>query len=266
MSTASRSFRLRFGQTVRTDLHRASNKRESVRQPDEVASVCYRMQNDQVEFLLVQTRGARRRWTFPKGGVESKLTLAQTAALESLEEAGVHGRIEENAFLQYRRRASGNRNRGDLIVNAYLCEVCRLARPKEAGRNRTWFSASEARLRLAEGRCAQDQKAFAHLINEAVVRISMRRDSGPSAHARHNHEFLRVRFEAPELAVAYARASEAYFRARAGRLSSPELSNEKRPERLALRPAQPGEVLPFVPPLKLLSADSSKRTIPKKPR
>ena len=78
---------------------------------EQVAAVCYRVNGRGIEFLLVQTRGGR--WTFPKGGVEPGLTLAQTAALEAFEEAGGHGRIEETSFTRYARRK--------LAVNAYLC-------------------------------------------------------------------------------------------------------------------------------------------------
>ena len=53
-----------------------------------VAAVCFRILSTEIEFLLVRTR--RGRWTFPKGGTEPGLTHAQSAALEALEEAGVH--------------------------------------------------------------------------------------------------------------------------------------------------------------------------------
>src|SRR5215467_12359285 len=66
----------------------------------QVAAVCFRILSTGVEFLLVRTR--RNRWTFPKGGVQPGLTHAQSAAIEAYEEAGVHGRIEEAAFAQYR--------------------------------------------------------------------------------------------------------------------------------------------------------------------
>ena len=66
-----------------------------LRGSEQVAAICYRLTKQGIEFLLVRTRG--RRWTFPKGSVESGLTHAQSAALEAFEEAGVHGRIEETA-------------------------------------------------------------------------------------------------------------------------------------------------------------------------
>jgi hypothetical protein len=109
----------------------------------------------------VQTRGGR--WTFPKGGVEPGLTLAQTAALEAFEEAGVHGRIEETSFTRYARRK--------LAVNAYLCEVLRLGPPQESRRNRTWFSSEKAKRRLCEGRKSDDGAEFVRVVDRAVARI-----------------------------------------------------------------------------------------------
>ena len=41
----------------------------------QVAAVCYRVRGEDIEFLLVQTRGGR--WIFPKGNAEPGLTHAQ---------------------------------------------------------------------------------------------------------------------------------------------------------------------------------------------
>src|SRR5579863_6130070 len=98
-----------------------------VRACEQVAAVCYRLRHDEIEFLLVRTRGSGR-WTFPKGSAEPGLTHAQAAALEAFEEAGVHGRIEEATFARYVRRkrdarkSSGSSCRRELAVNAHLCE------------------------------------------------------------------------------------------------------------------------------------------------
>jgi 8-oxo-dGTP pyrophosphatase MutT (NUDIX family) len=132
-----------------------------LRECKQVAAVCYRAGSRGIEFLLVQTRGGR--WTFPKGGAEPGLTLAQTAALEAFEEAGVHGRIEEASFTRYLRR--------ELAVSAYLCEVLRLGPPQESKRNRTWFSAEKAKRRLREGRPSGDGVEFARVLDRAVNRI-----------------------------------------------------------------------------------------------
>jgi 8-oxo-dGTP pyrophosphatase MutT (NUDIX family) len=162
---------------------------------EQVAAVCYRLRNCGIEFLLVRTRGSGR-WTFPKGSAEPGLTHAQAAALEAFEEAGVHGRIEETPFARYigRKRGDARKSAGrsgdkKLTVNAHLCEVLRLATPKESNRNRTWFSVRDARLRLREGRESEEGSEFARVLDRAVARIRRLRgadvinESGPQ-HAR----------------------------------------------------------------------------------
>src|SRR3974390_1728946 len=84
---------------------------------EQVAAVCYRVRDQQIDFLLVQTRG--RRWTFPKGNVEAGLTCAQIAALEAFEEAGVHGSVEVAPFAHYTYRKRGvPKNSGGFAVQA----------------------------------------------------------------------------------------------------------------------------------------------------
>src|SRR5580698_4288489 len=138
-----------------------------LRRSEQVAAVCYRIRGKAIEFLLVQTRGGR--WIFPKGSAEPGLTHAQAAALEAFEEAGVHGRIEEASFAKYVRRGSARKaaarsGKKELAVYAYLCEVFRLSVPKESRRNRTWFSAEDAKRRLREGRRSDDGAEFARVV------------------------------------------------------------------------------------------------------
>ncbi len=144
---------------------------------EQVAAVCYRVRSGGIEFLLVRTRGGGR-WTFPKGSAEPGLSHAQAAALEAFEEAGVHGRIEDTSFARYvrrerrggRRSAAGSGN-VELAISAHLCEVSRLSPPKESRRNRTWFSVTEARLCLREGRDRDDGAELARVVARAVARI-----------------------------------------------------------------------------------------------
>jgi 8-oxo-dGTP pyrophosphatase MutT (NUDIX family) len=144
---------------------------------EQVAAVCYRMRGTALEFLLVRTRGGAGRWTFPKGSTEQGLTHAQAAALEAFEEAGVHGRIEEISFARYHREPIPGKDRTlrpgkkRVAVNAYLCEVLRLSPPQEAKRDRTWFSAEEARRRLRQRREKGDGAEFTRLVDKAVARI-----------------------------------------------------------------------------------------------
>jgi len=100
------------------------------------------------EFLLVRTSNGER-WTFPKGHRERGETLAQTAAREAVEEAGVSGRIESEQLAQYRYRTG--RGAGELVT-AFLLRVEREGLPAEAGREPTWFGFEAARSKLATGR------------------------------------------------------------------------------------------------------------------
>src|ERR1700678_566471 len=110
-----------------------------LREPQQVAAVCYRVRKQEIEFLLIQTRGSGR-WTFPKGSAEAGLSHAQAAAVEAFEEAGVHGRIEEASFVRYacpRQKNTENSARAvakAFAVSAHLCEVLRLCPPKESNR------------------------------------------------------------------------------------------------------------------------------------
>ena len=150
-----------------------------LRECEQVAAVCYRVRNGEIEFLLVRTNSGH--WTFPKGNAEPGLTHAQAAALEAFEEAGVHGRMEEASFARYvRRKRGGMRDpvRSDksiekeIAIQAHLCEVSRLDPPPERGRNPTWFSASKAKRRLGEDRSADFAAELARVVDRAVSRIS----------------------------------------------------------------------------------------------
>src|SRR5580658_10932238 len=152
----------------------------------QAAAVCYRIRKRGIEFLLVQTRGGR--WIFPKGGAEPGLALAQSAALEAFEEAGVHGRVEEIPFARYFRRrpdatANAVQSETPLAVAAHLCEVSRLEPPQESDRNPTWFSAENAKRRLLEGRAQEFGAELTRVVDRAVARI-LRLHSGLQASFR----------------------------------------------------------------------------------
>ncbi len=218
---------------------------------EQVAAVCYRLGSEGVEFLLIRTRGSGR-WTFPKGSTEAGLTHAQAAALEAFEEAGVHGRIEEASFARYvrRKRSDEGKSRAaiekETAINAHLCEVSRLGPPQESKRDRTWFSAQDARRRLREGREARDGASFARVVDRAVARIERlrsktevidvrQRDDVPGGFAAGRDALQQVRFEAFE--GAYREIAEAWF------------GTNGRPKGIVAKSRQTlqGEVLEFVP-------------------
>jgi 8-oxo-dGTP pyrophosphatase MutT (NUDIX family) len=190
----------------------------SIRQ--QVAAVCYRRTANEIEFLLVRTRGGR--WIFPKGGVEEGLTQAQSAAMEAFEEAGVHGRIEEMPFARYRlarssdqkssgRKKSSARNNikknkvgrssdperlSEETVTAHLCQVSHLDAPQEPYRTPTWFSAEKAKRRLNADRHRDFGDELAGVVDRAVSRIRRLEASTGSEFA--NDALRKVRFEASE--------------------------------------------------------------------
>ena len=139
-----------------------------------VAAVCYRLNGDEPEFLLVRTRSGR--WTFPKGGVDGDATNAEAAAREAYEEAGVKGTIEFNPFHRYfhSKRDRFRARRTVVPVHAHLCEVERLVEPKEGHRDPTWFNADKARRRLRENRKPELASEVIQVIDRAVIRIRAR--------------------------------------------------------------------------------------------
>ena len=117
--------------------------------PDLVAAVAVRERAaGGVEFLLVRTSSGQR-WTLPKGHRDRGESLAEAAAREAAEEAGVSGTVEAEPFAHYRYpAASGGWN----VVAAFRLHVEREGLPAEAHRDPAWFGLETARSRLAAGR------------------------------------------------------------------------------------------------------------------
>lgn len=221
-----------------------------LRDCEQVAAVCYRLRNGSIEFLLVRTRNSSR-WTFPKGSAEPGLTHAQAAALEAFEEAGVHGRIEEASFARYICRKRGaackraerssekRSSEKGLAVHAHLCLVLRLGKPKEANRNRTWFSAEDAKKYLREGR-ESDGTEFVRVVDRAVARIqqlhgptSIDFDKLQQGREREKDALQKVQFEVHDEVLSRMRQGSfvSYSRPRAGeavRYFSPSAEAKRR--------------------------------------
>jgi len=196
MSTANSQFSIRRSgkhRSASTNFVRLEHLRR-LRGSEQVAAIFFRLGKRGIEFLLVRTRG--RRWTFPKGSAESGLTHAQAAALEAFEEAGVHGRIEEAAFARYVRLRSGQSRHSqsiEVVINAHLCEVTRLAPPEEEDRHPTWFSAEKAKRRLKQGRAADYGEDLARIVDRAVARIQRQyREQHPSQALRPKAEVIEI--------------------------------------------------------------------------
>jgi len=185
--------------------HNASRSRVPQRQKDrsreQVAAVCYRIHNDRLEFLLVQTRRCGR-WIFPKGGVEPGLTRSQSAALEALEEAGVHGSIEEAPFAEYvipySKAQEGSHC--ESTISAYLCAVTWLTSPHEANRNPRWFSPEKAKKQLSRSREGHFARELCRVVDRAVMRVERLQ----SSNFRTNDPLRRADFESPSAGVGHS--------------------------------------------------------------
>jgi 8-oxo-dGTP pyrophosphatase MutT (NUDIX family) len=141
--------------------------------PLQVAAICYRRRGATVEFLLVNTNGGNK-WTFPKGSPETNLSHSQAAEREAAEEAGAVGTIEPRHFHLYIHSKGVFWQPGgvqEFVVKAFLMEVHEMRRPDELQRHPTWFSAEEARQRLAKGREVKYAREMEAVIDRALERI-----------------------------------------------------------------------------------------------
>jgi len=114
-----------------------------------------------VEVLLVS---AGEGWGFPKGGIKKGSDAAATACAESLEEAGVVGRIQAPALGAFCFRKRGRRHE----VQVFGLEVThQLARwQEERRRRRVWVPIAEAGPLLR-------RPAFAGPVNQLRRRLLM---------------------------------------------------------------------------------------------
>src|ERR1700687_787873 len=141
--------------------------------PLQVAAVCYRRRGTAIEFLLVNTNSGNK-WTFPKGSTAPRLSHSQAAEREAAEEAGAIGTIEPRHFHLYIHSKGVFWQAGgvqEFVVKAFLMEVHELRRADEPMRHPTWFSAEEARQRLARGREVKYAHELEGVIDRALERL-----------------------------------------------------------------------------------------------
>jgi 8-oxo-dGTP pyrophosphatase MutT (NUDIX family) len=135
-----------------------------------VAAVCYRIRNKDIEFLLVRTRAGR--WTFPKGRIDDDPSPAHAAAREAYEEAGVHGRVDQQPFASYLHAKATGLFPGEHSVDAHLCHVFDLSEAEESYRDPTWFSVEKSKRRLHEGRRPHHGNELERVVDAAVSLIA----------------------------------------------------------------------------------------------
>ena len=114
--------------------------------PLQTGALPYRYVDAAPEVLLITSR-SRRRWILPKGNPMNGKSLAEAAAEEAYEEAGVRGTIAEEEIGRYEH---GVRGKKEVRVFPLRVEDMLDEYPEASERQRQWFSLEEARLRVWE--------------------------------------------------------------------------------------------------------------------
>jgi len=113
----------------------------------QAAAIPYRIHKGRLEIALV-TSSSGKRWVLPKGCIDPGERAFEAALRETLEEAGMRGKIERRPVGRYHYEKWG----GECEVDVFLLRVTdSLKRWPEAGlRERLWFALKDALDELRE--------------------------------------------------------------------------------------------------------------------
>jgi 8-oxo-dGTP pyrophosphatase MutT (NUDIX family) len=116
----------------------------------QVAALCWRM-NPALEMLLV-TSLKTQRWILPKGWPHDGLSLAESAAMEALEEAGVKGEVAMPPLGHYRYIKDKAGLALPIRVEVFALKVMEQAPawPEKNARQLLWLPPEQAADRVAE--------------------------------------------------------------------------------------------------------------------
>jgi 8-oxo-dGTP pyrophosphatase MutT (NUDIX family) len=116
----------------------------------QVAALCWR-QAATLEVLLVTTLRSRR-WILPKGWPQEGLSLAQSAAAEAFEEAGVTGEVSLEPVGRYHYLKDKNGSALPCAVEIFPLRVTeqRDFWPEKGSRQLLWLPAEKAAARVME--------------------------------------------------------------------------------------------------------------------
>ena len=104
----------------------------------QAGAITVRLQNNEVQFLLVRSKKNPSVWIFPKGHIEAGESDLIASGRELTEEAGVEGKAIANAgTLAF---SVGDKN---YIVNYYVHEYQKTVSYGEPGRDPQWRSYEE---------------------------------------------------------------------------------------------------------------------------
>lgn len=114
--------------------------------------LAYRSTGRGEPLVLMVSKSWSRRWGIPKGNVEPHLSLAESAAREAFEEAGVKGRVSPKSVGVFRatKRTRDRRRQYVVEVWVYLREVTELLTkwPEKGKRQVRWVPCHTAATQL----------------------------------------------------------------------------------------------------------------------
>jgi 8-oxo-dGTP pyrophosphatase MutT (NUDIX family) len=117
----------------------------------QVGALCWRRQ-PRLEVLLVTSLRSQR-WILPKGWPELGLSLAESAAHEALEEAGVVGEVAPMPIGRYRyvkEKKEGFSLPCEVLVFALEVKMRRRTWPEKGLRETIWLTPDQAAARVSE--------------------------------------------------------------------------------------------------------------------
>lgn len=122
-------------------------------------TLCWRLNGDKVQFLLITSR-QRRRWIIPKGWPVDRATPTEAAATEAWEEGGAVGKVAPICLGIYSyNKYVGGSEVFPCVVAVFPMRVKKLHAdyPEKDQRRRKWFSRKKAAKLI-------DEPELAHMI------------------------------------------------------------------------------------------------------
>lgn len=109
----------------------------------QAAALCYRLNGDDCELLLITSRRSGK-WGVPKGSIEGEETSHAAAAREALEEAGIEGRVCPDVVGEFRYSKEGSGRRYDVTVHLLETVSERQEFEERGQRQMRWIPVDEA--------------------------------------------------------------------------------------------------------------------------
>lgn len=134
---------MNIAKTKMRPIRLASSEKRDVR--TQFGALCYRIQGDKVQVLLVTSRGTGR-WIIPKGWPIDGATPAEAALQEAWEEGGVEGKIMGNALgiFSYVKEDDGTQMPCVVAVFPVKVQALKSKFPEAGQRKRKWVSRRKA--------------------------------------------------------------------------------------------------------------------------